>query len=172
MDTTSAVPPAPTIDRGSGFCQAKYTAGFSEVLQRIPGERKAIAADLGLPYGTLDNFIRGTQSFPPDLISRLFAVTGDWAIIRFILDPLGLQAVSKITPNRPVNSSNPDALRMLMDAVERIASALHEVRASKASEGDGGPKVSPSEYSRINYFLTEIERLAAQARECVKAEVE
>jgi len=153
------------LNHNGGFCQAKNTSGFSEVLQRLDN-RKAVAADLGIPYGTFDNFLRGTQSFPPDLISRLFAVTGEWAVLDFILGPLDLQAVSRATPNHVAGTASPDVYRMLMDITERLGTTTHEVR--KAKEDD---KISPSEYGRIGFFLREIERLCAGIREAIKAEI-
>jgi hypothetical protein len=150
----------------NGFAQAIHTAGFSEVLQRLSGERKAIAADLDVPYGTFDNYLRGKQSFPPDLISRLFAITGEWAILDFILGPLDLQAVSKATPNSVAGTASPDVYRMLMDITERLGETTHEVRKAKSDD-----KISPAEYGRIGFFLREIERKCAEIRESIKAEV-
>lgn len=150
----------------NGFAQGKWTEGFSEVLQRLDN-RKAIAADLGVSYSTADNWIRGLYAFPPDLISRLFAITGEWGILNFILDPLDLQAVPKANGNRIPQTSAPDLYRMLMDITERLGQTTHEVRQAKA---DG--KVSPAEYGRIGYFLREIERLCASIREAIKSEVE
>lgn len=162
---TPAVPVAKLIPE-AGFAQAKYTAGFSEILQRVPGERKAIAQDLEIPYGTLDNYIRGTQSFPPDLISRLFAITGDWSILRFILEPLGLQAVHKATANRSADGGATDPVRSFMDIAQRLGESIREYREAQA---DGS--TSPSEFARLNFFLCEIERECAEAREAIKAEV-
>jgi hypothetical protein len=153
------------VERNGGFCQGKYNDGFSEVLQQLPN-RKAIAADLGIPYGTLDNYIRGLQSFPPDLIARLFAITGEWSILEFILEPLDLHAVSKTRPNDIQKTDSPDVYRMLMDITERLGETTHEVRKAKADA-----KISPSEYGRIGYFLRDIERLCAGIRETIKSEV-
>jgi hypothetical protein len=148
-----------------GYALGKYTDGFSEILQRLPN-RKAIAADLGLPYGTYDNYLRGLQSFPPDLIPKLFAITGDWAILEFFLEPLDLHAVAKVKPNGIQKTESPDVYRMLMDITERLGTTTHEVRRAKADA-----KISPSEYGRIGFFLRDIERLCASIREVIKSEV-
>lgn len=156
----------PAQGNGCPKFTAVRTAGFAEILQRLPGERKAIASDLGLPYTTYVHYVLGEQSFPPDLIPRLFAVTGERRVLEFFLEPLGLQAVSKATPNQIPGTDSPDVYRLLMDAMERLGSATHEVRQAKIDD-----KISPSEYARITYFLREIERLAAEVREQIKAEV-
>lgn len=158
------------MPNGNGF-QGKWTDNFSPILQRLPGERKAIASDLGVGYSTFDNWIRGEASFPPDLLSRLFAVTGERAILEFILEPLDMMAVSKARPNNIQNTERPDVYRHLMDAFERLGDASKEVRSAKEPNGPSGRKIDPSEYGRIAYFLRDIERLCAEIREAIKAEV-
>jgi len=155
-----------TIRKNGGFAQGKHTAGFSELLQRLPGERKALAADLGLPYGTYDNYVHGPQPFPPDPISRLYAITGERVILDFFLEPLDLVAVSKTKPSDIQKTDAPDVYRYLMDAVERLGTVTHEVRRAKE---DG--KILPSEFSRITFFIRDLERLCAEVRETLKAEV-
>lgn len=150
--------------------QGIHTDGFSEVLQRLPN-RKAIASDLGIPYGTYDNYLRGLQSFPPDLIARLFAITGERAILEFILEPLDMVAVHKTRPNQIQNTDRPDVYRFLMDAFERLGQASKEIRSAKEPSGPGGHQISPSEHGRISYFLRDIERICAEIRESIKAEV-
>jgi len=53
-----------------------------------------------------------------------------------------------------------------MDAVERLGTVTHEVRRAKE---DG--KILPSEFSRITFFIRDLERLCAEVRETLKAEV-
>ena len=149
----------------NGFAQGKFTDGFSEVLQRLPN-RKAIAADLGLRYSTFDNFLRGLQSFPPDLIAKLYAITGEQAILDFILEPLDMVAVSKTRPNDVQRTAAPDVYRYLLDAVEQLGKVTAEVRAAKADA-----RISPSEYGRIAYFIRDLERQCATVREIIKGEV-
>ena len=79
-----------------GCWQGKHTVGFSALLSsvQIP-PRKSLAADLGVPYSTFDNWLRGLVSFPPDRIPDLVRATGDDRFLRFILDPLGLDYYEK-----------------------------------------------------------------------------
>jgi hypothetical protein len=146
--------------------QAKHTAGFSEILQRLPGERKAIAADLGVSYSTYSNWVYGLQSFPPDLIPRLFAVTGSVDILEFLLDPCGLMPVPKAKAGRHIlQSSSADIFRHLMDATESLAKAH---AAYKIAIKDG--HVDEKEAARIFYFLNEAQREEASIEEDVRAE--
>jgi len=157
---------AENVERNGLPYQGTNTEGFAEVLQRLSGERKAIASDLNLPYRTYSNYVQGLASFPPDLIARLFAITGEWSILEFILEPLDLHAVPKIRPTKVQKTESPDVYRMLMDIIERIGNTIHELKKAKSDN-----KISPDEDGRIGFFLREIQRLSASAAEVVHAEV-
>ncbi len=146
----------------NGYAQGKWTAGFSEVLQRLPGERKAIAADLGVPYSTYSNWIYGLQSFPPDLLARLFAVTGEWEILRFFLDPLGLNAVHKYRPGDIGRDGGRDLIHLFMGLVDHIGKISHEIEGAQAS---------PGQAVRGSFFLNEAQRLIAEMLEMMSAAV-
>jgi len=91
------------INTNVGCWQGKHTAGFSALLSSVQTPpRKSLAADLGVPYSTFDNWIRGQAAFPPDRIPDLVRATGDDRFLRFILDPLGLDYYEK--PNGKNNS--------------------------------------------------------------------
>jgi hypothetical protein len=150
----------------AGFAQGKWTERFSEYLQGLPN-RKEIAACLGVPYSTFDNWVRGIQSFPPDLLSKLYACTGAKELWPFFLDPCGLMAIAKAKPRHHIPATNsPDIFRHLMDATESLTKAH---AAYKVALKDGN--IDEHEAARITYFLNEAQREEAAIEEDVRAEV-
>jgi hypothetical protein len=150
------------MNNGAPF-QGKYCDEFSALLLSLKPERKAIAADLGIPYSTLDNFVRGLAAFPPDLIPRLFAVTGDWRIWEFLLRPCGLKAVHEIGGGA---SPAPDIFQTFLFIAQRLGEAISEYKRSIEDK-----KISPVEYARVSYYITEMERLTTEAREILREAV-
>lgn len=67
------------------MAQGNFTADFSALLRSIRRpSRKEIAFELGIPYSTYDNYLRGLQAFPPDKLFRLYEITGDVRILHFV----------------------------------------------------------------------------------------
>jgi len=147
--------------------QGKWTANFAELLQRLPGERKAIAHGLGVPYWTYRNFVHGIQSFPPDLISRLYAITGERGILDFFLEPLNMHAINRVERNYFPNTQNPDLYRMLLDTMARLGQVTKAVVDAREAKTFG-----PAEYARVGFFLRDIERLSAEIRELMKDDID
>jgi hypothetical protein len=149
--------------RGTERFQGKYCDEFSALLLSLKQERKAIAADLGVPASTYDNWLRGLAAFPPDLIPKLFAITGDWRIWEFFLRPCGLQAVHEIGAGA---SPSPDIFQAFLSIAQRLGEAIGEVKKSLEDQ-----TITPVEYGRISYFLTEIERMSAETRGILKCAI-
>ena len=150
------------MNNGTPF-QGKYTDEFSALLLSLKQERKAIAADLGVPASTYDNWLRGLAAFPPDLIAKLFAVTGDWRIWEFFLRPCGLKTVHEIGG---ATSPTPDIFETFLSISQRLGEAIAEVKRSLDDD-----TVTPVEYGRISYFLTEMERMTREARDIIRGSV-
>ena len=135
------------INSNPGCWQGKHTAGFSTLLSSIQAPpRKSLAADLGVPYSTLDNWVRGLVSFPPDKIPDLIRATRDDRFLRFILDPLGLDYYEK--PNGK-NSS-----RLSIEQLQLLVFILggkiaEEIRRSLDDGSPGGRKLTEEEKKKV-----------------------
>lgn len=150
----------------AGFAQGKWTDEFSAYLQTLPN-RKEVAACLGVKYSTFDNWLRGLQAFPPDLLSKLYACSGAKDLWAFFLDRCGLMAIPKAKARHRIPATNsPDIFRHLMDATESLAKAH---AAYKIALKDGN--INEHEAARITYFLNEAQREEAAIEEDVRAEV-
>ncbi len=86
---------------------------FSEVLQSLEMPRKAIAIELGVPYSTYDNWVRGEISFPSKYLVRLYEITQDNRILDYFLKPLGFQYTPDPNGNYKIQESWRDMLLSL-----------------------------------------------------------
>ena len=150
----------PNDRTNGGFAQGKHTEEFSAYLQTLPN-RKEVAACLRIPYSTFDNFLRGLQAFPPDLLPRLFACSGAKDLWAFFLDQVGMMAIPKPNPGRHVPATAaPDVYEHVMDST---ASVMKARAAYKVAIKDG--KIDAAEASRITYFGREAQRELAAMEE-------
>ena len=95
--------------------QGNFNGKFStQVLMKLKKPIKEIAYDIGVPYKTLWNWIRGVSTYPPDKISKLYQSTKDRRIFDFFLHPAGFVALE-----------DPDGKGR--ELIEKAAKALKEL---------------------------------------------
>jgi len=137
------------------------------LLQYLETPRKAIAIDLGIPYSTYDNYLRGSVSFPPDLIPALYNACEYEAdresILHFFLCPLDLIAV----PKQNGNSTKTDLQVKQLKLVSEVGKQFDQIQ--KALE-DG--IVERHEYDAIHRLIDRGRVLEAEIDETLKAKVE
>ena len=134
------------------FFQGKYVKNFSFILQTLNFPRKAIAHDLGVPYSTYDNWVRGEASFPPDLIPRLYEITRDERIHEFFLEPNGRISIPQVNgnPTRPIQRLELELSIFEGKTIEAIENALE----------DG--KITVQEYNSIHRIVNKVRQISAE----------
>ena len=134
------------------FFKGNHTENFSTILQTLTFPRKAIAYDLGVPYSTYDNWVRGEASFPPDLIPRLYEITKDSRVLEFFLDPVGRMSVPQVNSNesRPVQKLELQLYIWGGKATETIEQALED------------SIITVREYNHIHKIIRKVQQIAAE----------
>ena len=140
------------ISKNNRSFQGNHTASFSFILQTLNLPRKAIAIDLGIPYSTYDNWVRGEASFPPDLIPRLYEITKDDRVLEFILEPIGRISIPRVNGNssKPIQKLELQLSIFEGKTIEAIENALE----------DG--KITVQEYNSIHRIVNKIRRISAE----------
>ena len=137
------------------------------LLQYLETPRKAIAIELGIPYSTYDNYLRGGVSFPPDLIPALYLAcefeSDRESILHFFLCPLDLIAV----PKQNGNSTKTDLQVKQLKLVSEVGKQFDQIQ--KALE-DG--VLERKEYDAIHRLIDRGRVLEAEIDETLKAKVE
>ena len=134
------------------FFKGNHTENFSTILQTLTFPRKAIAYDLGVPYSTYDNWVRGEASFPPDLIPRLYEITRDDRVLEFILEPIGRISIPRVNsnPTRPIQRLELELSIFGGKTIEAIENALEDGR------------ITVKEYNSIHEIINKIRRISAE----------
>ena len=140
------------IEKRNSHFQGNHTNNFSFILQTLSLPRKAIAHDLGVPYSTYDNWVRGEASFPPDLISSLYEITKDERIHEFLLEPNGKMAISK------VNGSESKSVQKLELGLGIFGGRTIEAIENALEDG----KITVKEYNSIHEIINKIRRISAE----------
>ena len=140
------------IEQRNSFWKGNHTNNFSFILQTLNFPRKAIAHDLGVPYSTYDNWVRGEASFPPDLIPRLYEITRDDRVLEFILEPIGRISIPRVNsnPTRPIQRLELELSIFEGKTIEAIENALE----------DG--KITVQEYNSIHRIVNKIRQISAE----------
>ncbi len=133
----------------NGCWQGNHTENFSALLGQIETPRKEIAFALGLPYHTLDKYINGFISFPPDLIPPLYSLTKDRRLIEFFTTPCGFYLRRKPFSAKETN----DPMREAYDLSIAVGTAQRIVRDAVA---DG--RLSSAEHGAIHKALDVLEK--------------
>jgi len=134
------------------FFKGNHTENFSTILQTLTFPRKAIAYDLGVPYSTYDNWVRGEASFPPDLIPKLYEITRDDRVLEFILEPIGRISIPQVNSNesRPVQKLELQLYIWGGKATETIEQALED------------SIITVREYNHIHKIIRKVQQIAAE----------
>ena len=134
------------------FFKGNHTENFSTILQTLTFPRKAIAYDLGVPYSTYDNWVRGEASFPPDLIPKLYEITRDDRVLEFILEPIGRISIPQVNSNesRPVQKLELQLYIWGGKATETIEQALED------------SVITVREYNHIHKIIRKVQQIAAE----------
>jgi len=147
--------------------QGKYTFNFSMLLQSLLTPRKSIAIDLGVPYSTYDNYLRGNVSFPPDLIPALYNAceyeSDKEVILHFFLCPLKMMAV----PMKDGNSTETELQVKQLKLVSEVGKQFDQIQKALA---DG--VLERLEYDVIHRLIDRGRILEAEIDEALKAKVE
>ena len=140
------------IEQRNGHFQGNHTNNFSFILQTLSLPRKAIAHDLGVPYSTYDNWVRGEASFPPDLIPRLYEITRDDRVLEFILEPIGRISIPRINSNesKPIQKLELWLSIFGGKTIEAIENALED------------NVITVKEYNSIHEIINKIRRISAE----------
>ena len=140
------------IEQRNSHFQGNHTEKFSFILQTLSLPRKAIAHDLGVPYSTYDNWVRGEASFPPDLIPKLYEITRDDRVLEFILEPIGRISIPRINsnPTRPIQGLELQLSIFEGKTIEAIENALEDGR------------ITVKEYKSIHEIINKIRRISAE----------
>jgi hypothetical protein len=133
----------------NGCWQGNHTEQFSALLGQIDTPRKEIAFALGVPYHTLDKYINGFISFPPDLIPPLYSLTKDRRLIEFFTTPCGFYLRRKPFSAKETN----DPVREACDLSIAVGTAQKIVRDALT---DG--RLSTAEHGAIHKALDVLEK--------------
>ena len=107
--------------------------GFQNLLYQkfiSPGQHdaKKIAHAMNVSMTTFYNYCEGNAYFPPDLLSRLYTVTGDPDFLNFILNDTDQQLAPRQiqSPKKSIVEETLDVAAALGDVVKKTQNALED----------------------------------------------
>lgn len=142
------------------------TAGQGELLmdaiERSGKPRKAVAAEIGAAYQTLDGWLREDRRVPIRAWGLLCKAIGPW-FLNQILEPHGFKVV------RLYPTSHTDVFESVREAALRLGGASGKVTAEVADAtspvGPGGKTITTEEAAEIRSSIGEAEAYLAVMKE-------
>lgn len=137
-----------------------------DAIERSGRPRKAVAAELGVAYQTLDGWIRGERRIPLTLLGLMCKVLGPWYLNR-LLEPHGYRVV-RVSPLKEI-----DLFEEVKDAALRIGGSAGrlagEIADATANDGPGGSAITTEEAEELRSTITEAEAYLEHLKEKLTA---